>query len=134
VLPDVTRPVLAKASSAGARVGADWDLIAGAALGAVTQPRRLSGGTLTVACAGPVAMEVQHAADLLIERVNRHMGQHLVERLRLVQDLVTPAAALLPPSSPAKVDHAAIARQLEGVPDGPVRAALAALAEAIQRG
>jgi hypothetical protein len=134
LLPDVTRPALARRPSAGARIAADWTLIAGARLGAVTQPRKLAAGTLTLACPGPVALEIQHSADLLIERINRHMGQPLVERLRLVQDIIAPPAALPPPRPPTAIDQAAIARRLEGVPEGPLREALASLAAAMQSG
>ncbi|MGN6816220.1 MAG: DUF721 domain-containing protein, partial [Solirubrobacterales bacterium] len=50
----------------------------------LTVPRRLHGGTLSVACAGPVAMELQHLAPELLARINAHLGRPVVERLRFV--------------------------------------------------
>lgn len=131
LLPDVTGPALARQTSAGARIAADWSLIVGARLGEITAPRKLAAGTLTIACAGPIALEIQHIADLLIERINRHMGHALVERLRLAQESLTPIAprALARPHAPRSA--AMIASRLGDLPDGPVRAALAALAAAM---
>ena len=103
----------------------------GAKVGARTQPKRLVGGTLTVACAGPVALELQHSADMLIARVNRHVGQILVQRLRLVQQQVQ--APIPPAPAPSRmVDRVDIALSLAGLDDGPVRDALAGLAAAMQ--
>ena len=122
--------MFARRPAATARLLADWELIVGGALAARTEPKRLVGGTLTVACAGPVALEVQHSADMLIARVNRHMGQVLVQRLRLVHQQVQ--APLRPaPAPPRMVDQAEIARRLAGLDDGPVRDALAVLAAAM---
>ena len=56
---------------------ADWPTIVGPAIAAVTMPRRLHGGTLTIACAGPIAMELQHLAREVIERINTHLGRHV---------------------------------------------------------
>ncbi len=65
---------------------ADWTEIVGPALAAVTSPRRLASGTLTLACAGPIALELQHLSGQLAERINAHFGRTLVERFRFVQD------------------------------------------------
>ncbi len=58
--PALTRPAFRRRSTAGAQILTDWAAIVGPALAAVTMPRRLSGTTLTLACAGPIAMELQH--------------------------------------------------------------------------
>ena len=83
LIPRLTRPVFRKRSPAGAQLMADWPDVVGPALAAVTQPLRLSAGTLTLGCAGPVAMELQHLAPELIGRINAHLGRVVVERLRL---------------------------------------------------
>jgi hypothetical protein len=96
LVPGVTRPAFKKRSPVGASLMADWVSIVGPLLAAQTEPRKLSRGQLTIACTGPVAMELQHAAAALIERINTHAGTGLVERLRFVQDLVAPGALALP--------------------------------------
>ena len=75
LIPAVTRPAFRKRSPAGAQLLADWATIVGPALAAVTSPLRLSAGTLTLACAGPVAMELQHLAPELIGRINAQLGK-----------------------------------------------------------
>jgi len=134
VLPAVTKPAFARRPLASAQLLVDWELVVGPHLAAQTQPRRISGGTLTVACAGPVALELQHLADVLIARINRHMGHDLVQRLRLVQDTVAPPAVRRPPPGilPTARDRAAIERRLADLPEGPLREALAGLALAMR--
>ncbi|GBQ11209.1 hypothetical protein AA21291_0725 [Swaminathania salitolerans LMG 21291] len=109
ILPGVTRPAFAKRPASAVRLILDWAEIVGPALAAQTEPRRVSGGTLTIACTGPVALELQHLAPQLLERINTHCGSlrtgrdlrfddgtALVRRLRIVQD-----PALLRPATPA---------------------------------
>ena len=120
LVPGITRAAFKKRSPAGAQVLADWAGIVGPELSARTTPRRLVAGTLTLACSGPVAMELQHLSTEVIERVNRHMGRILVERLRFVQD-PAPKAVPLPPRRTA----APVA--VPGIPPGPLHDALAAL-------
>ncbi|MEJ0046643.1 MAG: DUF721 domain-containing protein [Rhodospirillales bacterium] len=74
LVPGVTRPAFKKRSPAGASLMADWVAIVGPTLAARTEPRKLSRAQLTIACSGPVAMELQHAAAALIERINTHAG------------------------------------------------------------
>ncbi|GBR67693.1 hypothetical protein AA103587_0418 [Gluconobacter kanchanaburiensis NBRC 103587] len=69
----------------------DWVDFVGPRLGKQTEPRRLSAGTLTLACSGPIAMELQHLAPQIIERINVACGlrgEYGIERLKIVQDLV----------------------------------------------
>ena len=129
LVPGITRAAFKKRSPAGAQVLADWADIAGPDLAARTTPRRLIGGTLTLACSGPVAMELQHLSNELVERVNSHMGRILVERLRFVQDPALPAPALQPPPR-----RAAASVLLPGIPPGPLRDALSALGQVVAGG
>jgi hypothetical protein len=113
---------------------ADWDAIVGPMLAAVSVPRRLAAGTLTIACTGPVAMELQHYATELISRINTHLGTTAVRALRLVQTMsVAPQAAPLPPPVPPWV-AAAAETAVAALPEGEVRAALAALGRAVLAG
>lgn len=124
VLPAVTRPAFRKQSPAGADLFATWPDVVGPALARVTEPRRLSAGTLTIGCVGPVALELQHLAGPLMERINLHLGRALVQRLRFVQEARVPVRdPLPPPAPPPRLDPAAI----EGVAEGPLREALASL-------
>ena len=88
LVPGLTRAAYKKKSPAGALLMSEWASIVGPRLASETEPRRLSGTQLTIACSGPVAMELQHLAGTLIERINTHAGRRVVERLRFVQDLV----------------------------------------------
>ncbi len=125
LVPGLTRAAFRKRSPAGAQVMADWDIIVGPALAAATTPRRISGTTLTVACAGPVAMELQHMAGPLMARINGHLGRVAVERLRFVQDptAVLPVIPPKPAGPPAPIPD---------LPAGPLHDALASLGQAVK--
>ena len=126
LVPGITRAAFKKRSPAGAQVLADWASIVGPELSAVTAPRRLIGGTLTLACSGPTAMELQHQSGQIMERVNSYMGRILVERLRFVQDPAPPAPPLAPPPR-----RAAASVPVPGIPPGPLRDALSALGQVV---
>lgn len=108
---------------------ADWPEIVGPALAAVTEPERLSAGTLTLACAGPVAMELQHLAPELIARINGAVGQGAVARLRFRQ--AAPPARAAPPRRP-RPEPAAVPA-IGGFGDEGLRAALERLAARVYR-
>ncbi len=125
VLPALLRPAFRRRSPASAQLLTDWSAIVGPALAAVTEPRRLSATTLTVACAGPVAMELQHMTGELLSRINGHLGRIVVERLRFTQDTAAPAlASPLAAAIPGPVP-------VLGLAPGPLHDALARLAAAI---
>ncbi len=88
LVPGLTRAAYKKKSPSGALLMSEWATIVGPRLASETEPRRLSGTQLTIACSGPVAMELTHLSATLIERINTHAGRRVVERLRFVQDLV----------------------------------------------
>jgi hypothetical protein len=90
IVPRVTRPAFRRYSPAAVQIMADWPEVVGPGLAALAVPRRLAQGTLTLACAGPVALELSHLAPQLIARINAHCGRVAVRRLRFVQ---APAAA-----------------------------------------
>jgi hypothetical protein len=124
LLPAVTRPALRSRNAAAAQLIADWEAVVGPALAAITLPRRLSAGTLTLACTGPAALELQHQSQMLIGRINSHFGRLLVDRLRFVQD----DSASAPRATPARPHRAPVAPvTIPDMPEGPLRDALAAL-------
>jgi hypothetical protein len=132
LIPALTRPVFKRRSPAGAQLMADWAGVVGPALSGVTTPLRFTAGTLTIGCAGPVAMELTHLAPQLIGRINAHLGKPMVERLRFVQQAQSrpaPAAQPVPDAPlPAPVEQA-VAR----VPGEELRAALAKLGRGVYR-
>jgi len=125
LVPGVTRAAFKKRSPAGASLMADWAAVVGPELAARTEPRKLSRGQLTVACAGPVAMELQHVAAALIERINTHAGERLVERLRFTQDYVAPVAGM-------KRRRPVAVEKVAELPEGALNDALARLLAAIR--
>lgn len=128
LMPRLTRPAFRKRAPASAQVMTDWAEIVGPALAAVTVPVRLTSGTLTISCAGPVALELQHLAGPLADRINAHLGRVLIRQLRFVQDLA-------PKPAPTQTRRWASLKPVEvpGVPPGPLRDALAALGAALAR-
>ncbi len=134
LVPDIARPAFRKRAPAAAQVMADWAAIVGPRLAALTAPRRLSAGRLTIACTGPVAMELQHLAPQLIARINTHLGAAVIERLGFVQATDTPdpsrvAARETRPLTPA--DERRAEEAVAGLPQGDLRDALAALSRSV---
>lgn len=133
------KPLLRRAEGALSRLALDWAEVVGPALAAVTAPERLTaqgkaGGVLTIRAAGPVALEVQHLAPQLLERIARHLGPGKVTRLKVVQApprglAEAPAPPPVPPPPrPAEARQLrASLRTLSDLPEGPLREALARL-------
>jgi hypothetical protein len=133
VMPALTREAFRKRSPAAAQVMVDWAVIVGPELARATVPRRLSRGTLTIACAGPVAMELQYLGSELMSRINGHLGSALVTHLKFQQvSLDFPVVAKPVAIAPAVV--AAAEAAVADLPEGELRAALAALGRAVLAG
>ena len=127
LVPGITRAAFKARAPASAQVMSDWPDLVGPALAAQTAPRRLSGGTLTIGCAGPVAMELQHLQTELMARINGALGRSVVQRLRFIQEPVSLRPAPLPRRAPpAPVP-------IEGLPPGDLHDALASLGGAVRR-
>ncbi len=126
LLPGLLRPVFRRRSPASYQVLADWEVIVGPELAAITTPRKLAGGVLTIGCTGPAALELQHLAGALVARINAHLGQPVVTGLRFRNDaaVAPPPPAARPPSATAAV---AAAGAVGALPEGPLRDALEAL-------
>ncbi len=129
LVPMLVRPAFRKRSPAMAQALADWDAIVGPAIAAVAAPRKLFAGTLSIVCSGPMAVELQHLSEQLIGRINAHLGQIAVTRLRFTQDLrQPPPPSPKPPRPQATADASAAVAVLA---PGDLRDALEALGRAV---
>jgi hypothetical protein len=116
------------------RLKADWAAIVGADWAAVTWPTGLGrDGVLKLRAASGHALELQHRAPLLIERINVFFGRPVITRLALVQGPLPlpplPSRPSFRTLSPSEVT--ALDTQLAEVADPELRAALARLGRAV---
>lgn len=133
LVPALTRPAFKRKSPAGAQIMADWPALVGPAIAAVTQPLRLAQGTLTLACSGPVAMELQHLAPQLAGRINAALGRTAVDRFRFVQQAPAGVAPRKPRETRPQPLPERVESALDGVSSPELRAALARLARGVYR-
>lgn len=126
LLAPITRPAFRKRAPAAASLFADWANLAGPTLAPRAQPVKFAGGTLTLGCSSPVAMELQMSQDLIIQRLNMGLGSGVVERLRFVQQAVSAAAT--PPARPVRRD----VKPPTDLPQGDLGEALARLYQALK--
>jgi hypothetical protein len=134
-LAKLTRPVLEKRGIHFAALVAGWPDLAGPRLAADTAPERLAlprgggPGVLHLRVTPALAVEVQHIAPQLIERINAFLCHAAVARLALAQR--PPAIALRRPARlkriPSPAARAAATAAAEPVEDEMLRAALARL-------
>jgi hypothetical protein len=119
------------------RLKAEWVAVVGAELAATTWPEALGrDGALKLRVASNVALELQHRAPLVIERINLFLGREAVARLVLVQGpLPLPAPPATSPPEPLGAEEAkALDTQLGDIADPELRAALARLGRLVLGG
>jgi len=126
VMPSVVRPALHRRPGLIVTIIMDWLDIVGPDLASVSAARKLVAGTLTVACAGPTALEFNYQGPQLIERINRHCGQSIVERLKIVQDFT------IAPSRPRRARPAPPPVEVAGIEDDALREVLGRLGARIR--
>ena len=137
----VVRPLVKDRPLAETQLLLDWTSIVGEELASLARPLKVRfdrpaerlGGVLELACEGGAALELQHRAPQLIERVNAWLGYPAIARLRLKQ--VTrpkPAAAATPPARPARARPLPPAPPLPSTGDEGLDAALARLRDAVR--
>ena len=95
----------------------------------MTTPRRLDRGTLTIACAGAVAMDLHYVGVELINRINGHLGGQPVHSLRFTQAGM-PRQPTPPPRPPPEAVAEAEAAVAD-LPEGELRSALTALGRVV---
>jgi hypothetical protein len=121
LLAPVTRPAFRRRAPAAAQLLADWPQLAGPELSLRAAPVKFAGGTLTLGCTGPTAMELQFAESQIIARLNLALGHNMVERLRFVQQ-----SPRLPATAPARPAPRNVALP-QDLPPGELGEALARL-------
>jgi hypothetical protein len=116
------------------RLKAEWAAIVGPDWAEVTWPTALGrDGVLKLRAASGAALELQHRAPLMIERINLFFGRCVITRLALVQGPLPLAPVLrgplIRPLAASEAD--ALDEKLSEVGDSGVRAALARLGRAV---
>lgn len=129
LVPDVARQSFRRHSPASAQIVADWEIIVGPKVASMTVPRRLDRGVLTIACAGPTAMDLHYMGVEVINRINTHLGGQPVHSLKFTQagmPRVAPTVQSAPPEAVLEAEAA-----VADLPDGELRSALAALGRVV---
>lgn len=129
----LTAPIVAKhGGGVLMRLKAEWPAIVGSEWALAAWPAALArDGVLKLRTLPAKALELQHRAPLLIERINLYFGRPAVARLVLVQGPLPHAAG---PSSaaPLATDRAeALGDRLSGIANPELGAALGRLARAL---
>jgi hypothetical protein len=144
LLSDVFSDAFAKQGFAARELVTRWAEIAGPEVAAHSEPLKIrwprpvegqvpEPATLVLRVEGPMALEIQHSSDVILQRVNRFFGWSAVGRLALQQAPLSrrdrPQASRAPdPESVAKIE-----KTLSSVEDEELRAALARLGASIKR-
>ena len=144
LLSDVFSDVYAKQGFAARELVTRWTEIAGPDIGAHSEPLKIQWprpvegqpqepATLVLRVDGPMALEIQHASDVILERVNRFFGWSAVGRLALRQAPLSRRAQPQASRAPDPAAVAKVAETLSAVEDDELRAALARLGASIKR-
>jgi hypothetical protein len=130
-LARVVAPIIARhGGGILARLKTEWTAIVGPDIATATWPEALvRGGTLKLRVAPGKALEIQHRAPLVVERINLFFGRDAVIRLALVQGpLPLPASTRSRHERPLQAgEAAALDTQLATVASPELRDALARL-------
>ena len=144
LLSDVFSDAYAKQGFAARELVMRWSEIAGPTIAAHCEPLKMQWprpvegqpqepATLVLRVEGPMALEIQHSSDVILERVNRFFGWHAVGRLALRQAPLSRRNRPKPSRAPDAKAVAAVEKTLASVEDDELRAALARLGASIKR-
>lgn len=142
-LPAVARRALGRRGFAEGGLIAEWPSIVGHAIATRCQPTRTrpvragrrSEGTVTLRVEPGFALEAQHLAPQIIERINGHYGYAAIGRLILQQG---PLSALRRPRAPpprplSAAEETELRQQVAPVEDEALRNALERLGRAMRQ-
>jgi len=120
-----------------------WSEIVGPEISAHSEPLKIQWppsqdearppGVLVLRVEGPAAIEIQHLAGLICERVNRFLGWRAVDRIGLRQAPLHRSSRKPAPALDPAV-QARIAASLPEITDEGLRSAVARLGAAVRRG
>src|SRR3954453_15450215 len=144
LLGDVFSDAYAKQGFAARELVIRWAEIAGAEVAAHSEPLKIQWprpvegqpqepATLVLRVEGPMALEIQHSSDVILQRVNRFLGWSAVGRLALRQAPLSRRNRPQPSRAPDPAAVAEVANTLSSVQDEDLRIALARLGAAIKR-
>jgi hypothetical protein len=144
LLSDVFSDAYAKQGFAARELVTRWAEIAGPEISAHSEPLKIQWprpvegqpqepATLVLRVEGPMALEIQHASDIILQRVNRFFGWSAVGRLALRQAPLSRRDRPAARHAPDAESVAEVARTLSAVEDDELRAALARLGASIKR-
>jgi hypothetical protein len=144
LLNDVFSDAYAKQGFAARELVTRWAEIAGKEIAAHSEPLKMQWprpvegqpqvpATLVLRVEGPMALEIQHSSDVILQRVNRFFGWSAVGKLALRQAPLSRRDRPARPRPPDPKAVAAVAETLASVEDDALREALARLGAAIKR-
>src|SRR4030088_3093810 len=144
LLSDVFSDAYAKQGFAARELVTRWGEIAGPEIAAHSEPLKIQWprpvdgqpqepATLVLRVEGPMALEIQHASDVVLQRVNRFFGWSAVGRLALRQAPLSRRERSGASRAPDAKSVAEVAKTLSSVEDEELRAALARLGASIKR-
>jgi hypothetical protein len=144
LLSDVFSDAYARQGFAARELVTRWTEIAGPEISAHCEPLKMQWprpvegqpqepATLVLRVDGPMALEIQHASDVILQRVNRFFGWSAVGRLALRQGPLSRRKRPVASPMPDAKEVAEVAKTLSSVEDDELRAALARLGAVIKR-
>jgi hypothetical protein len=144
LLSDVFSEAYAKQGFAARELVTRWAEIAGSEVAAHSEPLKIQWprpvegqptepATLVLRVEGPMALEIQHSSDVILQRVNRFFGWSAVGRLALRQAPLSRRDRSIASRAPDPETVAKVAESLSSVEDAELRAALARLGASIKR-
>jgi hypothetical protein len=90
--------------------------------------------TLILRVEGPAAIEVQHLAPVILERINRYFGWRAVARIAIRQAPIPRKQKRARPQPPSTAETDAVAERLGNIENEGLRTALARLGASVKRG
>jgi hypothetical protein len=141
---DCLGPTLKAKGFSTSAITLNWSEIAGASLARWSEPATVKwpprppgasendpkrGATLVVRVEGAFALEMQHMAPQIVQKVNGFLGWRCIEKLQLLQGPVRKSASATRRVKPVlDVDGSRrLDRALDGMEDGPLKTSLARL-------
>jgi hypothetical protein len=144
LLSDVFSDAYARQGFAARELVTRWAEIVGPDMAAHCEPLKMQWprpvegqpqepATLILRVEGPMALEIQHTSDVVLERVNRFFGWSAVGRLALRQGPLSRRERRTAPSAPDANEVKQVAQTLSSIEDEQLREALARLGASIKR-